>query len=162
MQNIKPLSPCVFQEMSGNHRFDPFHLVKIAQKLVKSRDRDHKLSNAEGGQDTHAKFQAIPSMRFAANVRKPFRADGRTGMLQNGHGWSDGPTDQCTGGKRVYRASDGRADGQPENIMAPAPKGGGITTFWSVTMEAICEIEYDINEQSSSKCYVTIIIIHFR
>ena len=39
--------------------------------------------------------------------------------------------DPCTGQKRVFQASDGRTagrtDGQPENIMPPAPKGGGIT-----------------------------------
>ena len=55
------------------------------------------------------------------------RTDRRTDMPQNGHGWSDGPTDSCTGGKRIFQASDGRTDGQPENIMPPAPKGGGIT-----------------------------------
>ena len=34
--------------------------------------------------------------------------------------------DPCTGEKRVFQASDGWTDGQPENIMPPAPKGGGI------------------------------------
>ena len=51
-------------------------------------------------------------------------------MPQNGHGWSDGLTEPCTGGKRVFQAlerrADGRMDGQPENIMPPAPKGRGI------------------------------------
>ena len=47
-------------------------------------------------------------------------------MPQNGHGWSNGPTDPCTGEKRLFQALDGRTDGQPENIMPPAPKGGGI------------------------------------
>ena len=65
----------------------------------------------------------------------------RTDMPQNGYGWLDGPRDPCTGGKRVFRASDGRTDGrrtedgqmdgrtdrQPENLMPTAPKGGGIT-----------------------------------
>ena len=36
--------------------------------------------------------------------------DGRTDMPQNGHGWSDGPTDPCTGEKRLFQASDGRTD----------------------------------------------------
>ena len=51
-------------------------------------------------------------MRSPANSRKPLWMDGRTDgrtegrtdrqtdMLQNGHGWSDGPTDPCTGEKR--------------------------------------------------------------
>ena len=67
-------------------------------------------------------------MRSLANARKPLRTDGRTDMPWNGHGWSGGPTDPCTGQKRVFQASDGQTDGQPENIMPPAPKGGGIKT----------------------------------
>ena len=55
------------------------------------------------------------------------RTDGRTDMPFNGDGWSGGPTDPSTGQKRLFQASDGRTDGQPENIMPPAPKGGGIT-----------------------------------
>ena len=47
-------------------------------------------------------------------------------VLQEMPGWTNGPTDPCTGQKRVFQASDGRTDGQPENIMPPAPKGGGI------------------------------------
>ena len=39
---------------------------------------------------------------------------------KNGRGWPCGPTDLCTGGKRVIQSSDG----QPENIMLLAPKGG--------------------------------------
>ena len=57
------------------------------------------------------------------------RTDGRT----DGHavkrlrlvGWTNGP---------MYRSKEGisgfgRTDGQPENIMPPAPKGGGITNY---------------------------------
>ena len=40
--------------MPGNPKFDPFHLVKIAPKLEKSPDRNHKLLSSEGGQDTVA------------------------------------------------------------------------------------------------------------
>ena len=36
--------------------------------------------------------------------------------------WTNGP------GKRVFRASDGRTDGKPENIMPLAPKGEDITS----------------------------------
>ena len=64
----------------------------------------------------HVKFQAIPSMRSLANARKPLRTDrrtdGRTDMPLNGYGWSGGPTDPCTGQKRVFQASDGRTDGR--------------------------------------------------
>ena len=52
-------------------------------------------------------------------------------MPYNGYGWLDGPTDPCTGEKRIFRAwdrqTDGQLDGHAENIMPPAPKGGGIT-----------------------------------
>ena len=37
--------------------------------------------------------------------------------------------DPCTGQKRVFQALDRGTDGQPENIMPPAPKGGGITSM---------------------------------
>ena len=78
----------------------------------------------------HEKFQAIVSMHSPANARKPLRTngrtDGRTDMPQSGHGWSDWPTDSCTSGKRVFRASDRRRDGQPENLMHLATQGGGI------------------------------------
>ena len=58
-------------------------------------------------------------------------------MPQNGHGWWDGPTDPCAGGKRVFQASDrrtdgqtfARMDGQPKIIMPPVPKCGGITNY---------------------------------
>ena len=76
----------------------------------------------------HAQFQVIPSMQMPGNLSG--RTEGRTDMPQNGHGWLDGQTDPCTGGKRVFQASDRRMDGwtdeQPENIMPPAPKGGRI------------------------------------
>ena len=64
----------------------------------------------------HATFQTIPSMRSPANTRKPLRTDGQTDgradMPQNGHGWSDGPTDPCTGEKSLFQASDGQTDGR--------------------------------------------------
>ena len=74
-----------------------------------------------------AKFQANPSMHSPANARKPLRTDRRT----DGHaikrlrlvGWTYVQV------KRGYfrLRTDGRTDEQPENIMPPAPKGGGIT-----------------------------------
>ena len=72
----------------------------------------------------HAKFQANPSMHSLENAWKPLRTDGRTDgrtdrrtdgrtdMPLNGNGWSGGPTDPCTGQKRVFQASDGRTDGR--------------------------------------------------
>ena len=78
----------------------------------------------------HVKFQANPSMHSPANARKALRTDGRTDERTDGHavkrlrlvGWTNGP---------MYRSKEGisgfgRTDGQPENIMPPAPKGGGI------------------------------------
>ena len=40
--------------MSGNPKFDPFHKVKIAPKLDKSKDNDPNLISSEDGQDTSA------------------------------------------------------------------------------------------------------------
>ena len=86
-------------------------------------------------------------MLFPANARKPLRTDGQTGgrtdkrtdMPQNGHGWSDGPTDPCTGGKRAFQAY-----GQPENIMPSAPKGEGIKMrFFGAYCAWITSIEID-------------------
>ena len=68
-------------------------------------------------------YRSFSFIRSPANARKPPRRDGQT---WGGHGWSDGPTDPSAGGKRVFQAPDGRKDEQPENIMPPAPKGGGI------------------------------------
>ena len=66
-------------------------------------------------------------MHSLSNAHKPRQTDRRTDMPQNGHGWSDGPTDPCTDGKRAFQASDGGTDGRTtENTMAPAPKGAGI------------------------------------
>ena len=54
MQNLRPFPPCIFLEMPGNPKFDPFHSVKIAPKLEKSTDCGHKLISSEDGQDTSA------------------------------------------------------------------------------------------------------------
>ena len=77
-------------------------------------------------------------MHSPANARKPLWTDGLT----------DGPTDRRTDGRMdghaVKQVTVGRVDqrtyvqvkrgyfrlrtdGQPENIMLPVPKGGGIT-----------------------------------
>ena len=80
----------------------------------------------------HVKFQAIPSMRSPANARKPLRTDGRTDGRTCHKTVTDGRVDQRTHVqvKRGYFRlwTNGRTDGQPENIMPPAPKGGGIKT----------------------------------
>ena len=74
----------------------------------------------------HVKFQAIPCMFYLANARKPLQTEGRT----DGHavkrsrlvGWPNGPMYMSNEGISGF----GRTDGQPENIMPSAPKGGGI------------------------------------
>ena len=71
------------------------------------------------------------------HAQKPIPTDGQTDRPKNSHGWSDGATDPCTGGKRVFRASerwtdgptDARRHGKPKNIMRPGPKGRGITNY---------------------------------
>ena len=99
-------------------------------KLEKSTDHSHKLISSEDGQDT-SEYKISGQSFHAFSGKCPEtspegQTDGRTDMPLNGYGWSGGPTDACTGQKRVFQASDGRTDGQPENIMPPAPEGGGI------------------------------------
>ena len=73
-------------------------------------------------------------MRTLKKAQKHIHMDrqmeGQTDRPKNDHSWSDGPTDPCTSGKRVFQPSDGwtdrQMDRQPENIMPPVPKGGGI------------------------------------
>ena len=70
MKNYRPFPSCIFQEMLGYPKFDPFHLVKVASKGGKSTDCDHNLINSACGQDTsslkisghflHAFFRKCP------------------------------------------------------------------------------------------------------
>ena len=119
MQNFRPFHPCVLWQMPGTPKFDPFHYVKIVPKFERSTDRDHKLISSEDGQDTSTcKISGHSLHAFSGKYPETSpdgRTDGRMDMPQNGHGWSDGQTDQCAGGKRVFQASDGRTDGQPLN-----------------------------------------------
>ena len=91
--------------------------------------------------------------------------DGRTDQ-KDGSGWTDGPTDQCTGGKRVIQASDGRTDRWTNgrttwNIMHPAPKGGGIKmkfNKFSLNLESIIRYQQHrniTNERFMCLCQVT-------
>ena len=74
----------------------------------------------------HAKFQAIPSMRSLANAWKPLRTDGRTCHKTVTVGRMDQRTHVQVERGYIGLRTDGRTDGQPENIVPPAPKGGGI------------------------------------
>ena len=102
-------------------------------KLEKSTDHSHKLITSEVGQDTSAcKISGRTLHAFSCKcpgTSPDWRTDGPT----DGHavtrlrlvGWTNGP---------MYRSKEGisgfgRTDRQPENIMPPAPKGGGITNI---------------------------------
>ena len=77
----------------------------------------------------HVKFQANPSMHSPANARKPLRTDGQTDVTVKWLrlvGWTNGPMYRSKEGISGFGRTDGRTDGQPENIMPPAPKGRGI------------------------------------
>ena len=85
-------------------------------------------------------------MHSPANARKPLpmdgRTEGRTDGRTDGHavkrlwlvGWTNGPMYRSKEGISGFGLTDGRTegrtDGQPENIMPPAPKGGGIKRGW--------------------------------
>ena len=48
MQNFRLFPSCVLREMPGNHKFYPFHHVKMAPKLEKPTDRDYNLKTSGG------------------------------------------------------------------------------------------------------------------
>ena len=48
------------------------------------------------------------------------------------------------GGISGFGRTDGRTDGQPENIMPPAPKGGGIKTYFHFLTFLATEMVQDI------------------
>ena len=149
MQNFRPFLQWVFQKMPGNPKFDPFHLVKIVPKLEKSTDYGHKLISSEDDQDTSACKISCQSLHAFSGKCPETSPDGRTDRRTNGQ--TDGRTcrktvtvgrvDQWTHiqVKRGYfrLRTDGRTDGQPENIMPPAPKGGGITKecIWKIPLK---------------------------
>ena len=79
----------------------------------------------------HVKFQAIPSMRFPQmpgnlSGRTDWRTDSRTCRKTVTVGQVDQQTHVQVKWGYFRLQTDGRTDGQPENIMPPAPKGGGI------------------------------------
>ena len=93
----------------------PKIIAKIAPKLEKlklgkSTGRDHNLISSEGGQDTSACQVSGYSLHASSGKCPETSLDRRTDMPQNGHGCSDGPTDPCTGGNRVFQASDRQTD----------------------------------------------------
>ena len=126
MQNFRPFPPCVLWEMPGN--------PKIVPKLEKSTDHGHKLISSKDGQDTSACKISGQSLH-AFSIKCPETSpDGRTDRRTDGHavkrlwlvGWTNGPIYRSKEGISGFGRMDGRTDGQPENIMPPAPKGGGI------------------------------------
>ena len=96
----------------------PVLLSKSDTKGGKSTERDHNLITSEGGQDTLALACKISGHSVHAFSRKCLVTypDGQMDRPQNGHGWSDEPTDPCIGGKSVFQVSDGRMDGWRDNL----------------------------------------------
>ena len=86
-------------KMPGNHKFDPFHKVKIAPQLEKSTNYDYNLISSEGGQDTSAcKISAHSLHAFSRKCPETY---------------PDGVTDERTGKKRsrlvgpMYKRKEG-------------------------------------------------------
>ena len=104
-------------------------------KLEKSTDHSHKLISSKCGQDTSAYKISGQSLHAFSGKCPETSPDGRTDRRTDGRSCRKtltvGRVDQRTHVqvKRAYfrLRTDGRTDGQPENIMPPAPKGGGIT-----------------------------------
>ena len=126
----------------GNARKPQIWPVSLSQNSAKIKkkptDRGHKLISSEDGQDTSAcKISGYSLHAFFGKCPKTSpdgRTDGQTDRRTDGRTCSKtvtvGRVDQRTHVqvKRGYfrLRTDGRTDGQPESIMPPAPKGGGI------------------------------------
>ena len=107
-------------------------------KLEKSTDHSHILISSEDGQDTSAYKISGQSLHAFSGKCPETSPDGRTDRRTDGHavkrlrlvGWTNGPMYRSkqgiSGFGRTDGWTDGWTDGQPENIMPPAPKGGGI------------------------------------
>ena len=103
----------------------------------KSTDRDHNLISSEGGHDTSTCQISGHSLHAFSGICRETSSDGRTGGQTDGHaakrsrlvGWTNGPMYRWKEGISGF----GRTDGQSENIMPPAPKGGGIKINKNVT-----------------------------
>ena len=104
----------------------PQNLTSFTKSGVNKKENQQTVT--EGGQDASACKIPGYSLHALSDKWPETSPDRQMDMPQNGHGWSDQPTEPCTGGKRAFRASDGRTDGQPENKMPPTPKVRGITT----------------------------------
>ena len=114
-------------------------------KLEKSTDHSHKLISSEDGQDTSAYKISRQSLHAFSGKCPETSPDGRTDRRTDGRTCRKtvtvGRVDQRTHVQvkrgyfrlrtdgRTEGRTDGRTDGQPENIMPPAPKGGGITNI---------------------------------
>ena len=106
----------------------------MTPKGGKSTDHDHNLTKSEGAQDTiTCKISDHSLHGFSDKCRKPLRTDGRTCRKTVKVGRMDQRTHVQV--KRGYfrLRTDGRTDGQTENIMPPAPKGGVIKTFVTIS-----------------------------
>ena len=108
----------------------PISLNKKSAKIKNSTDCDYKLISFEGGQDTSA-CKILSHSHYAWSGKCP-----ETPNLTHFTQVKLTPK----GGKiNMYRWKEvisgfGRADGQPENILPPAPKGRGIkSTLVQVT-----------------------------
>ena len=126
----------------GNARKPQIWPVSLSQNCAKI---GHKLISSEDGQDTSACKIAGHSLHAFSGKCPETSPDGRTDRRTDGR--TDGRTchktvtvgrvDQRTHvqvkrgyfGLRTDGRTDRRTDRQPENIMPPAPKGGGIKSI---------------------------------
>ena len=111
----------------------------MTPKGGKPTDHDHNLISSEGAQDTSTCKISDHSLHAFSGKCPETSPDGRTDRRTDGRTCGKtvtvGRMDQRTHVQvrrgyfrlRTDGRTDIRTDGQPENIMPPAPKGGGIT-----------------------------------
>ena len=87
------------------------------------------------------------------------RTDGHAVKQLRLVGWTNGPMyrskEGISGFGRTDGQTDGRTDGQPENIMPPAPKGGGIKSFpdWTILFKIVIQV---VLEYVATLCNLTL------
>ena len=111
MQNFTLFPPCVLRKCQETPNLTRFTKSKWRQKKENQQTATiiYSVLVVGGGQDTSACKISGHSLHAFSGKCPETSPNGRTDRPKNGHGWSDGPTDPYTGGKKVFRA-DGRTD----------------------------------------------------
>ena len=129
---------------TGNARKPQIWPISLSQKSAKKR----KINRPWAQSNQFWRWTRYISMPKCRPFPHPFSGKcpetslGRTDMPQNGHGWSGGPADPCTGGNMLFQASDGRKDERTtRKHILPGPRG------WGIIKTSVCQSDHMRNSQ---------------